>query len=170
MKSYVWLTFAFMGWGYYEMSGGADFVPEEGPALVAEVETTPLPTPEVVTRSETTTLLAVSTSNIAQPAAQEEAVIIQASAPVVTPAPVVVEPVEVAAPVVEPQLDLREVAGSRVNMRMGPSTDYDVITTLNGGTQLEVLSVNADGWANVLTVDRGIEGWMAERLLTDPIN
>lgn len=27
MKTYVWLTFAFLGWGYYEASGGADFQP-----------------------------------------------------------------------------------------------------------------------------------------------
>jgi len=52
-------------------------------------------------------------------------------------------------------------------MRMGPSTDFEVITTLDGGTKLEVLSVDADGWANVST-ERGIEGWMAERLLTEP--
>ena len=165
MKSYVWLTFAFMGWGYYEMSGGADFVPEERPTLVAEAETAPAP--EIVTRSETTTLLSVSTSNIVQPAVESEAVILQASAPVVAEAPAVAEPVEVVAPVVEPKLDLREVGGSRVNMRMGPGTNFDVITTLNSGTKLEVLSVNADGWANVSTFDRGIEGWMAERLLVE---
>lgn len=35
MKTYVWLTFAFLGWGYYEASGGADFKP--GPAR-AEAE------------------------------------------------------------------------------------------------------------------------------------
>jgi len=39
MKSYVWLTFAFMGWGYYEMSGGADFAPEQPQLAQAEVET-----------------------------------------------------------------------------------------------------------------------------------
>ena len=77
------------------------------------------------------------------------------------------EVVEIVAPVVEPKLDIRAVAGSRVNMRMGPSTDFEVITTLDGGTKLEVLSVDADGWANVST-ERGIEGWMAERLLTEP--
>ncbi len=77
------------------------------------------------------------------------------------------EVVEVLTPVVEPQLDIRQVAGSRVNMRMGPGTGFDVITTLESGTKLEVLEVNADGWANVSTVDRGLEGWMAERLLTD---
>jgi len=169
MKSYVWITFAFMGWGYYELSGGSNFVPEERPVLIAEADIEQLP--EVVTRNETTTLLAVSTSNLtpepAVAARPAEAVIAPASAPVVEPQADETDVVPVVAPALVPELDIREVAGSRVNMRMGPGTNFDVITTLDGGTALEVLSVNDDGWANVLTVDLGIEGWMAERLLTD---
>lgn len=159
MRSYVWLTFAFMGWGYYEMSGGADFVPEERVTAAVEAEA-----PEIVARADTTTLLSVSSSNIiAQPATAAVAQAAVADAIAVDD----VEIVEAAAPVVEAQLDIRAVGGSRVNMRMGPSTDHDIITTLDSGTKLEILSVNEDGWANVSTVDRGIEGWMAERLLTD---
>ncbi|MCW1950271.1 MAG: SH3 domain-containing protein [Octadecabacter sp.] len=157
MKSYVWLTFAFMGWGYYEMSGGADFVPVERVTAAVEVEE-----PEIVARADTATLLSVSSSNIiAQPettAAEVEAAVANA---------VALDTVDVVAPIVEPELDIRQVGSSRVNMRMGPSTNFEVITTLNSGTKLEILSVNEDGWANVSTVDRGIEGWMAERLLTD---
>ncbi|SMX39747.1 SH3 domain-containing protein [Octadecabacter ascidiaceicola] len=163
MKSYVWLTFAFMGWGYYEMSGGADFVPVE--RVTAEVEAE---APEIVARADTTTLLSVSSSNIiAQPTTTDVEVENAVADALALDA---VEVVEAVAPVVEPVLDIRRVGGSRVNMRMGPGTDFDVITTLNSGTELEILSVNADGWANVSTVDRGIEGWMAERLLSDPSN
>ena len=159
MKSYVWLTFGFMGWAYYEMSGGSDFVPVE--REVAEV-VEQIEQPELVARAETTTLLSVSTSNvIADPIVIEQ--IVELEPEIVEEAPVV----EVAA-VVEPKLDIREVANNRVNMRMGPGTNYDVITTLNPGTKLEILEVDAEGWANVSTVDRGIEGWMAERLLTAP--
>ncbi|AKS44808.1 SH3 domain-containing protein [Octadecabacter temperatus] len=158
MRSYVWLTFAFMGWGYYEMSGGTDFVPVE--RVTAEVEAE---APEIVARADTTTLLSVSSSNIiAQPTSTAVEVAVADAVALDE-----VEVVEAVAPVVEPVLDIRRVGGSRVNMRMGPGTNFDVITTLNSGTELEVLSVNADGWANVSTVDRGIEGWMAERLLTD---
>ena len=160
MKSYVWLTFAFMGWGYYEMSGGADFVPDERVTAAVEVEA-----PEIVARADTTTLLSVSSSNIIALPTTATAVVEVAVADVA--ALEAAEVVEVVAPVVEPTLDIRQVGGSRVNMRMGPGTDFDVITTLDSGTALEVLEVNADGWANVSTVDRGLEGWMAERLLTD---
>ncbi len=172
MKSYVWLTFAFMGWGYYEMSGGTDFVPVELQVAGAQSQS-----PEIVARADTSTLLSVSSSNTV---AQSEVLdapdvsnsevlraVAQAMAlDTVDPAAVAVA-IPVAETVVEPELDIREVAGSRVNMRMGPGIGFDVITTLDSGTKLEVLEVDADGWANVSTVDRGIEGWMAERLLTD---
>lgn len=160
MKSYVWLTFGFMGWAYYEMSGGAEFEPEE---RIAAVEQTVQE--DIVARASTPTLQSLSTSNITL--TPETPAVVEVAA-VVLPALVTPEVVEIAAPVAEPVLDIRAVKGNRVNMRMGPSTDYDVITTLDGGTKLEILEVNSDGWANVSTVDRGIEGWMAERLLTDP--
>lgn len=38
MKKFILLTFGFLGWAFYEMSGGADFVPAS--ALVAPVEET----------------------------------------------------------------------------------------------------------------------------------
>ena len=161
MKSYVWLTFAFLGWGYYEMSGGADFAPEQTAVAIAEVE---VETPDIVTRASSPTLLAVSASNVvAEPVA--EPVVVPVAAPVAEPV-VVPEPVPEVVAAVEPVIDVREVAGTRVNMRMGPGTTFDVITTLDGGTKLEVLSVNESGWANVST-EFGVEGWMAERLLTD---
>lgn len=167
MKSYVWLTFSFMGWAYYELSGGAEFE-----AIERDVAAVEQPAPEIVTRAANPTLLAVSTSNVtpAAPIVAPQADIEQAVAEAVALDSVEAAPevIAVVAPVAEPVLDIRSVKGSRVNMRMGPGTNFDVITTLDGGTELEVLEVNADGWANVATADRGIEGWMAERLLTAP--
>lgn len=177
MKSYVWLTFGFMGWAYYEISGGSDFVPveREVAAVVEQVEA-----PDLVARADTTTLMTVSTSNISTPdiiaptassddvtAAVLEAVALD-TAEDVSPVLEASAQAEAPAPVVEDKLDIREVANSRVNMRIGPGTGFDVITTLDPGTKLEILEVDADGWANVSTLDRGIEGWMAERLLTTP--
>jgi uncharacterized protein YgiM (DUF1202 family) len=163
MKSYVWLIFALMGWVYYEMSGGADFVPAERQVAVVELEA-----PEIVTRADTTSLMSVSSSNtVAQPEVSDEE-ILRAVAQAVALDAVEPDVIAVVEAVVEPKLDIREVAGSRVNLRMGPGTGFDVITTLDGGTKIEVLTVDEDGWANVSTVDRGMEGWMAERLLSDP--
>jgi len=74
------------------------------------------------------------------------------------------EPVVVAAAT---PLDIRAVAGSRVNMRQGPGTNFSVLDTLDGGTEAEVLEVNANGWARIQVLTTGQTGWMAERLLTD---
>jgi uncharacterized protein YgiM (DUF1202 family) len=161
VKSYVWLSFAFMGWAYYEMSGGSDFVPDQpAPQLLANAEADSDKT-VAVTRADTTALLAVSASNVVPVSAQAPVEVI-VELDITEP-----ETLDIAAPP-EPEVDLRAVAGSRVNMRMGPGTTFDVITTLTGGTELEVIDITAEGWANVRTMDLGIEGWMAERLLTDP--
>lgn len=65
----------------------------------------------------------------------------------------------------EPERDLRKVAGSRVNMRMGPGTQFDVLAKLVRGDEVEVLRVSDDGWARLRGPD-GRVGWMAARLLT----
>ena len=62
-------------------------------------------------------------------------------------------------------LDIRAVAGSRVNMRQGPGTNFPVLDTLDGGTQAEVLEVNANGWAQIEVLNTGQIGWMSTRLL-----
>ena len=164
MKSYVWVTFAFMGWGYYEMSGGGDFVPEQ--RVIADAR---IVEPEIVTRANTTaTLMAISASNIIPETVAPETTdtdVMQAIAQAVELD--TVEIVEVTTPVIEGKLDIREVSGSRVNMRLGPGIGFDVIITLDVGEKLEVLDVNIDGWANVST-ERGLIGWMAKRLLTEP--
>ena len=36
MKRFIFLTFGFMGWAFYEMSGGADFVPAGSQTASAE--------------------------------------------------------------------------------------------------------------------------------------
>lgn len=52
MSRFVMLSFAFLGWGYYELSGGADFKPPERPQPVAETKTeTP---PERITAASLT--------------------------------------------------------------------------------------------------------------------
>ena len=50
-------------------------------------------------------------------------------------------------------------------MRSGPGTNFDVLDTLPGGTEAEVMEVNASGWARIRILSTGEEGWMAERLL-----
>ena len=162
-------TFFVLGLAFYELSGGADFVPESRNAQVAEAEIIEEVASPEVTRSTTTLVSLTPEPDVA------EAEIIQAVAEAIEldeaeESPAVPEVSEVTAPepiVEQTPLDLRLVGGSRVNMRAGPGTTFDVLDTLDGGTQAEVIEVNASGWARIRITDTGQIGWMAERLLTN---
>ena len=179
MGKFITATFLILGWAFYEMSGGADFVPEE--RIVADAETAveePVVETAAVTRSATAPLVTLALP-VAEPAAvpvaaQPETNVVQANVSDVVEAVIesaalteTVPAPAAPAPVAAPALDLRYVSGSRVNMRTGPGTNYSVIDTLPGGTETEVLFVDASGWANIRITGTGVEGWMAERLLTD---
>jgi hypothetical protein len=82
VSRFVVLSLLVMGWGYYELSGGADFVPEQRPVIaapatpapapaVAEAAAEPAPDPldavTIVTRAETAALDALpATDSIAE--------------------------------------------------------------------------------------------------------
>ena len=192
MIRFMIVSFLILGWAFYEMSGGADFVPES--RAIAEQAAVPAPEP-VVEQA----LAAVQEQDIAPAGDTGTSIQDRLATALVQPAVVdlvagesgaelagLLEDVafEVATPeaqevvetmtadVVEtpqPLLDLRQVAASRVNMRTGPSTDYTVLITLDSGTTTEVIDRNNDGWVLVRVQDTGQEGWMAERLL-EPVN
>lgn len=70
---------------------------------------------------------------------------------------------------VEPVADLREVTGTRVNMRDGPGTIYPVLARLRIGQQVEVLGDSGTGWLRLRTVaDRRI-GWISASLISKSI-
>ena len=197
MIRFIFLTSAFLAWGFWELSGGADFVPETRKAAsVAAVAPPEAETEVIVTRSVTApSRIAIEAEPEAEivPARLETAVV---SAPepeaepdvflfesLVEGAPTVADILpeteitvtspDAAAetdvqPVSAPEIsgDLRQVAGTRVNMRSGPGTEFGVVTTLSRGADVEVFEVNASGWARLRNVATGQEGWMAERLLS----
>ena len=67
---------------------------------------------------------------------------------------------------VEPQLDIRTVSGSLVNMRSGPGTEYDVVDQLPRNTRVEIISDAGNGWVELRPIDGGASGWMADFLLS----
>lgn len=185
MGKFIAFSFLMLGIVFYEMSGGAEFEPElRAPIAVAETQLEPAEAPVAqpeVTRADTASLIQIAapapTTPIVAPApAPSVASPASFSGPlpagqvVITPAPAAPaqENTTLPQPVAEtPLIDIRAVAGSRVNMRSGPSTDFRVLDTLPRGTEAEILEVNADGWARIRLMSTGQEGWMAERLLTD---
>ncbi len=206
------LTFGVLAWGFWELSGGADFVPES--RQMAAAAAAEAPQEELVTRASSMTT-SISLSQEAEAAivpsslstddtsAQSGTPTVELAAAevradteaqqggqqvylfesLVQGAPraadilpdteiAVILPEGAELPEAEPASapvsgDIRQVAGSRVNMRSGPGTSYGVVNTLNGGTDVEVFEVNANGWARLRNIATGQEGWMAERLLTD---
>jgi hypothetical protein len=164
MGKFIIVSFLALGLAFYELSGGADFVPEDRVAVAHAPITDD-------SRLGQTTDVAVSRSNAASLIALNPSVTTVSldATPAATPAVAVVEEIiEVPVTAIETApLDIRIVASTRVNMRQGPGTSFDVLDTLDGGTQAEVLEVNESGWARVEVLTTGQVGWMAERLLTD---
>ncbi len=179
MYKFMTATFLMLGWVFFEMSGGTDFQPEE--QIIAEAAPVAEPVAPEVEVAEATIV------RVAQPVVEPSALLAESDqvtravsldlsdiAEIVEEAAVsadlVAAPAVVETPAVEvvaafDPVDLREVAGNRVNMRSGPGTNYGVLDTLTRGTETEVLEVDATGWARVRVIGSGQVGWMAERLL-----
>ncbi len=171
------VTFGFLGWGFYELSGGADYAPGAG-SLQAEAFTvfaTPAPVtvveaPDDAPEAQVTRAafdpgalprVNVTLPSIAAPAGLEPN--FEKARDLTQPA----QPQRIAvAPAPAPQKDLRQITGTVVNMRMGPGTRYDVVTKLRAGTDVEVLSDNGEGWLKLRVADTGRIGWMADFLVT----
>ncbi|WP_323005811.1 SH3 domain-containing protein [Pseudorhodobacter sp.] len=54
-----------------------------------------------------------------------------------------------------------------VNVRGGPSTEYEVVGRLSRAEAVTVLSAAEDGWVRISIEGDGLEGFIAARLLSD---
>lgn len=180
MYKFMIVTFCALGWGFYVMSGGSDFEPAvrataDTGAEAVVVEAAAEPAAEPVVEPVVAAVVPTPTEAIAQEGAEPVALsslsdaLTQTNTDEETPVTISLTAEPAAVPVVvtaDPDpVDLRRVAGSRVNMRSGPGTDYGVLATLSRGEQAEVLEVDATGWARIRVIGSGQIGWMAERLL-----
>lgn len=91
--------------------------------------------------------------------------------PVKMVAPVVVsdlraDPAKVAA-IIEPQQPVWFVTASRVNVRQGPSTNYEVMgKVLYGDAALVVSNLDSE-WIKIRIEGAGVEGFIMKRFMTD---
>lgn len=196
MYKFIFLTFAFLAWAFYEMSGGSDFEPMQPVAEAAPS----VATVQTVASTDTATTarpasIEQSVSAVAEPAvevtraaytapkfdlrtpAEEElaavdpAVLSAFSGVLGKDEDVTTPGVELAAAdsglvVDQSPLDLREVTGNRVNMRNGPGTDYSIVGRLERGDEVEVLAEPGNGWLKLRVSDSGRIGWMADFLVS----
>lgn len=185
MGKIIVITFAFMVFAFYELSGGSDFVAiadekravqavelaEEERLLAAakaeRLKATPKPetptAPDVILASAVVAPAEATASALSLSDAVSDA-LDEANAETVT-APVIVEEVIAEAVEVAPA-DIREVTAARVNMRDGPGQNFSVIAKLTNGEQVEILQDPGDGWVKLRVANSGREGWMADFLLT----
>ena len=193
MTRFIVLTFGFLAWSFYEMSGGADYRPmvQASAATVTqdtEVEVASAPaavstrsSEEPVSNAAKFILASASDSTEAAPEVQTAAATAPMSdeeavkAELASEKPAMLGNVEVekteamaftSTDAADDTRDLREVTGNGVNLRAGPGTGFDVATQLSKGTRVEVLDAPGNGWVYLRTVEgRQFEGWMADFLL-----
>ncbi len=197
MWRFILVTFAFLGWSFYVLSGGADYEPRtqswQARALVKDVRPLARPTqvdvaarpdseaevggPEEVTRA----LSSLDDLNLTKEgrfevtlaaldgnaAPKAEFEADEQKVEELTQTPVIEPEPAVAA---APPADIRHVTGTVVNMRDGPSTFYLAIGKLRQGDAVEILENPGEGWLKIRVADTGQEGWMADWLVTTASN
>jgi hypothetical protein len=189
MKTFILLTFGFLTFAFYQMSGGADFEPasaqldtetaqvEQIAEVVAPVappiqkmlpESTPA---KPIDDAPDVTRVALNLTNISDAVTEEpqavqrtlesQSIILDSSE-----TPQIILPSLLATSTNPYADDIRTVSGNRVNVRGGPSTNYGIVSKLTRGEEVRILEDNGNGWVLMQPVEGGETGWMADFLLS----
>ncbi len=174
MKKFIGLSFIFLAWAFWELSGGSDFAPvapdavPDQPAPVAAAPAPAEPAPEPIADPAPTETTAPAPQAAPETMAQPAQVFDDAASALTEVAPATLAPPAPAAqpaPPPEPATNLRRVAASRANLRAGPGLGYNIVATLDRDAEVEVLEF-ASGWAHVIIVATGEDAWISERLIS----
>ncbi|WP_165586970.1 SH3 domain-containing protein [Pseudaestuariivita atlantica] len=172
------MCFLFLGWAFWELSGGSDFEPTVQARAPQEVDEQPLEATDLadtVTRAATVSTISpqkdeakagVTLASVEAPATEPEAAPEPAALVDSVVADILAEPAETETVTTAPALDLREIVGNRVNMRQGPGTEFGVVTKLNQGAEVEVLQAPGNGWLKLRVIEDDTVGWIADWLVT----
>jgi len=138
----------------YEMSGGAEFTP--APAVVREEARPPsVFAKDFIPFDQPVIISAQPTVGEAQVRAAQVTDIVQASFTTDSN------------PANDPREDIRAISGARVNLRAGPSTDFDIVGSATRGSEVALLEVTAEDWAHVRLLETDQAVWVAAWLLSD---
>ncbi|WP_438960269.1 SH3 domain-containing protein [Nereida sp.] len=176
----ILLSFGFLAFAFYELSGGDEFVAESWPdgsklVLIARYEPAPEPAledsqqPVEVAVTKAITSDAFGLAELASPpeintaeASTNDAVITTvALSTAVEDAP----EAKVILPAAPPAV-IKVIAGNVVNIRSGPGTVFGVVTKLNAGDEVKVIDDLGRGWVQIRTPENRID-WVADFLLGD---
>lgn len=178
MWRFVLMSFVFLGWAFYEMSGGADYVPAANSiqaralldnqrprarplrANVIELAApAPAPAPQrnVTTPEELGRAMPGPGAEVTLASAEVRRIAV----PTVALGGAAAQETAAAAP----PADRRRVSGDAVNLRSGPGMGFGRIARLERGQEVEVLRDKAGGWVRLRVAGTGQVGWAAESLL-----
>ncbi|MEY8881452.1 SH3 domain-containing protein [Donghicola sp. XS_ASV15] len=168
------VTFAFLAFALYELSGGSNFQPQVATAKVQHL--TPLKTVEAEAIVPDIPMMGMRKP---EPKKQVDITLASMDIPADTPAlmkevtavdatvmPAVAVDTALTDTEVSPR-DIRKVTGRRVNMRQGPGTQFSVVSSLGAGDEVEVLQTPGNGWLKLQVVSTGRIGWMADWLVSE---
>lgn len=167
MYRFMILTFVFLGFVFFELSGGSDF--DADAVRAARVE----PSAQLTKPDGDVVRVALNLTSNAQITPKPAG----ATGAAWQAAPTFTQEIRPqsntrttttagSAPFIAPNADVRRVTAARVNVRDGPGTDYSVINSLGRGTEVEVLTTYGNGWVQLRPVAGGTVGWIAESLLS----
>jgi len=188
MKTFILLTFGFLGFAFYQMSGGSEFEPasvrleQAEPAVqeITEAAQAPAPSPTETATATASITKIDSTPSVTRVALNLTDVVTaaaQATQPAETPTTARILDSSETPQIILPSLitttnldafsgDIRTVSGNSVNVRGGPSTNYGIVSKLERGETVRILEDNGDGWVRMQPLEGGEAGWMADFLLT----
>ncbi|MFC6688707.1 SH3 domain-containing protein [Jhaorihella thermophila] len=209
------VSFVFLFWAFYELSGGADFEPrgrrptpqadlaaDRAAPVVEKVAARPAIAPRKP-HPRTADVPSAQESPVSEPAADPpqtaphkpprlaasvgaglslfppvagNASLAASGGPIPSLATIAARPAsqtETSTTTVTPDTtptepDIREIIGTRVNMRDGPGTIYPATARLMLGQKVEVLEDSGTGWLRLKTVQSGLRGWVAASLVSKP--
>jgi hypothetical protein len=72
-----------------------------------------------------------------------------------------------AAPIVQDAAPIMYINSRSVNVRQGPSTDYEVVGRLVRAEAVSIIAPEQDGWVRIAIEGDGLEGFIAARLLSE---
>ncbi len=177
MNKFIAFTFLVLGVGFYELSGGSDFVLETrdnaepqvaraqpldtvAPAI-AEAPAEPVKVAAIVPTQTETVNVQLASFNVDVPETELPKIDLSKFE-----APAPREPVQAVAAPGFVGTDIRQVTGNRVNVRSGPGTGFEVVAQAIRGDEAEVIIDDGSGWVQ-LRLAGGQTGWMADFLLSD---
>lgn len=172
MSRFIFLSFAFLGWAFYEVSGGPDFQPRISAAIAATepsvqnaVNAAPVtshhPDPKLASMDETGLIVTrmivaddpnpgrgiatYSLSNAEVPNSRKLVFSLSSTGP---------------------SPEIRRVRADNVNMRTGPGTQFVVVDNLPIDTRVKLLDGSVRGWVKLRSLDSGRVGWIQRRFIS----